>query len=398
MPTGQTIPLPAFLPFPGEQLRNLLPPNHDSLPSILGLAHAYLKHLHPSKLTHPDESMKASADLLKLFLNDTLVTALPLGHHPQSTAPTRELNSLQNRLTSLETTLINLTQASVDVRKEIKALPKNTTTPTKAKPRPPFPPHPSAVMKTSAYTWPASLRPNPADICATINSALRSTNNNQVHMSATRWTQKGNLVIWGGLNTMAHNLMTSLPAISEALQASLSVNSISAPQEPPPVRPNVKWSKLTINAAPTGKTNTREAYTPQECHQALLAENPTYATLTITQPPSWVRPPSTYAPGVHSSLSVSFEDPDGTKAQALLCLCTLHMLGHVVTLKHWRSNPPKNTNKKHPTLKCPTLNPIGTTPTPSAANFSPSPTPPAPTSFTRLAFVPFSRMPTAPTL
>ncbi|KAI9510809.1 hypothetical protein F5148DRAFT_1330850 [Russula earlei] len=145
-------------------------------------------------------------------------------------------------------------------------------------------------MKTSAYTWPASLRPNPADICATINSALRSTNNNQVHVSAARWTQKGNLVIWGGPNTTAHNLMTSLPAISEALQASLSVNSISAPQEPPPVRPNVKWSKLTINAAPTGKTNTREAYTPQECHQALLAENPTYATLTITQPPYGLGP------------------------------------------------------------------------------------------------------------
>ncbi|KAI9459381.1 hypothetical protein F5148DRAFT_1369317 [Russula earlei] len=356
--------------------------------------------------------MKASAHLLKLFLNDTLVTALPLGHHPQSTAPTRELNSLQNRLTSLETTLINLTQASVDMRKEIKALPKNTTTPAKAKvPLTPasnttptyaakasLPPRPSAVMKTSAYTWPASLHPNPADICATINSALRSTNNNQVHVSAARWTQKGNLVIWGGPNTTAHNLMTSLPAISEALQASLSVNSISAPQEPPPVRPNVKWSKLTINAAPTGKTNTREAYTPQECHQALLAENPTYATLTITQPPSWVRPPSTYAPGVHSSLSVSFEDPDGTKAQALLRLRTLHMLGHVVTLKCWRSNPPKNINKKHPTLKCPTLNPIGATPTPSAANFLPSPTPPAPTSFTGLAFAPFSRTPTAPML
>ncbi|KAI9512656.1 hypothetical protein F5148DRAFT_1161802 [Russula earlei] len=371
MPTGQTIPLPAFLPFPGKQLQNLLPPNHDSLASILGLAHAYLKHLHPSKLAQPDESMKASAHLLKLFLNDTLVTSLPLEHHPQSTAPSRELNSLQNCLTSLETTLINLTQASVDMRKEIKALPKNTTTPTKAKvpPRPPSPPRPCAVMKTSAYTWPASLCPNPADIRATINSALCSTNNNQVHMSTLQWTQKGNLVIWGGPNTTAHNLMTSLPTISEALQASLSVNSISAFQEPPP-----------------------------ECHQALLAENPTYATLTITQPPSWVRSPSTYAPGVHSSLSVSFEDPDGTKAQALLHLCTLHMLGHVVTLKHWRSNPPKNTNKKHPTPKCPTLNPIGATPTPSTTNFLPSPTPPAPTSFTRLAFMPFSRIPPAPML
>ncbi|KAI9438470.1 hypothetical protein F5148DRAFT_1261036 [Russula earlei] len=226
---------------------------------------------------------------------------------------------------------------------------------------PPFPPHPSAVMKTSAYTWLASLHPNPVDICATINSALRSTNNNQVHVSAARWTQKGNLVIWGGPNTTAHNLMTSLPAISEALQASLSVNSISAPQEPPP-----------------------------ECHQALLAENPTYATLTITQPPSWVRPPSTYAPGVHSSLSVSFEDPDGTKAQALLRLCTLHMLGHVVTLK--------NTNKKHPTPKCSTLNRTGATPIPSIANPPPNPTHPAPPPFTGLAFPPFGRIQPAPML
>ncbi|KAI9446950.1 hypothetical protein F5148DRAFT_1153586 [Russula earlei] len=137
----------------------------------------------------------------------------------------------------------NLTKATTNVRKDIKALPKTPPPQAKAKATPArapnthptyaavanLPPCPSAVVKTAAYTWPAALRPIPTDICTTINTTLHSTNFNQIHVSAARWTQKGNLVIWGGRNTTAINLMSSLPTISEALQTSFSENTTTTP-------------------------------------------------------------------------------------------------------------------------------------------------------------------------
>jgi hypothetical protein len=147
-------------------------------------------------------------------------------------------------------------------------------------------------------------------------------------------------VIWGGPNTSAHHLTTTLPIISEALQSSFSALSHSAPDTPPPVRPNVKWSKLTINNIPTGKTETQGAHTPEECHNTLLAENPAYASLIITQKPSWVRDPSTYRSGTSSSLTFSFEDLDGTGAQALLQTKQLFAFGQMGIVKRWKQKPP----------------------------------------------------------
>jgi hypothetical protein len=389
MPTIRTISLPTFLPFPGEQLRNHFPANHDSLSSMLGLCLGYLKVMHPAKLAQPDESMRASAHIINLLINDPLVQSLLPKSTPANTAPVKELNSLQIRLTSLENTLTNLAKATTDARKEFKAQsqpPSNTAKPSApaAKGPAPLPTYaakaaspqrPSVVVDTSAYTWPNNRRPQPADICATINAALDHSNATQVRSSAARWTAKGNLVIWGGANTTAHQLTTALPHFSEALQTSFSALAESAPQSPPTLRPNVKWSKLRLNSVPTGKTANREAYQPIEVHNALIAENPAYATLSITQKPSWVRDPRSYASDTLSSLSVSFEDPDGTCAQNLLRHRTLYAFGHVITVKRWKQSPPKSKPNTNPAP------PRNATPGPSG-NFAPSETGPQPSTYT----------------
>ncbi len=155
----------------------------------------------------------------------------------------------------------------------------------------------------------------------------------QVSLSAAKWTPKGNLIFWGGPNTSAQNLTSSLPSISEALQASLSATSQFAPLSLPQVRPNVKWSKLLLNSVPTGTKPNKEAYHPDECHHALSAENPAYANLLITQKPSWVRAPTSLKEGATSSTMFSFKDPDGTVALALLQQKQLFIFGHVATLK-----------------------------------------------------------------
>ena len=145
MPAIQTITLPNFLPHPEESLQKLFPPNLDSLGMVLGLALAYLKHMHPLKLFHTDESTKASTHILSLLIQDPLVQSLLPKSTPPN-APTQELKALQVHLASLENTLTNLAKATTKLRKEIKSKP---STPTPHQPRPALPrvvPLPSPCM------------------------------------------------------------------------------------------------------------------------------------------------------------------------------------------------------------------------------------------------------------
>src|SRR5882757_7303446 len=68
--------------------------------------------------------------------------------------------------------------------------------------------------------------------------------------------------------------------------------STPPPPPPPPTQPNVQWSKLLINGVPTYASEDRGPLSPEECHEALHALNPSYATLLVTRKPSWVRTPS----------------------------------------------------------------------------------------------------------
>ena len=87
-------------------------------------------------------------------------------------------------------------------------------------------------------------------------------------------------------------------------------------------------------------------YSPNKCHTALAAINPSYSTLTIMQKPSWVHPPSSYKQDAVSSLSVAFEDPDGTKSKALLAECHLYLFGTRATVKKWKYHQNNKDNSK----------------------------------------------------
>ena len=132
---------------------------------------------------------------------------------------------------------------------------------------------------------------------------------------------------------------------------SLNLPSHSPPPQP---RPNIKWSKITINGVPTGTSADRSPLTPDECHAVLAASNPSYASLSIMQKPSWVHPPTSYKPGSASSLSVAFEDPDGSKLKMLLAERYMYALGNRATVLKWKyhlknskGNSKSNTGK-HP--------------------------------------------------
>ena len=210
------------------------------------------------------------------------------------------------------------------------------------------PPNPSLVVDLAHLGISQADRVKPINLCYALNQGLRAISPPQVELAAVRWTAKGNLVITGGPSSTPHSLQLAAPHISTILPTVLSLpidHSISPP------RANVKWSKILINGVPTnaspGEGPSNGPASSDLCHSALAAINPFYATLTITQKPSWVRPPSSYTPGSVSSLSVAFEDPDGSKLKLLLAERYLFLFGHRAQVKKWKYRQTKNKGKSN---------------------------------------------------
>ena len=168
-------------------------------------------------------------------------------------------------------------------------------------------------------------RRSPQDICKRLNAAL-SSSTHQVMLSAVRWTPKNNLVVIAGPDTSADHLNAASPFISETLAAFLSRDS---PPRPITSGENTPWSCVLIRGIPTGVSPRRRAYSPSECHHALMVDNPFYCTLHLTQLPSWVKSPALHSSGSLSSLVEVFEDPGGKFLKGLLAQRHLFAFGHV---------------------------------------------------------------------
>jgi hypothetical protein len=137
-----------------------------------------------------------------------------------------------------------------------------------------------------------------------------------VHVSAARWTAKGNLVITSGHMTTAQQLQLASPLISKAFNDAYS--GTVTPFTLLHTQANVKWSKILINGFFTGVSDSRGAFTPDKCNSALTTENPSYAPLIIAPKPLWVKPSHSLTAGSSSFLVVAFEDLNGSKAKTLL--------------------------------------------------------------------------------
>jgi hypothetical protein len=173
-------------------------------------------------------------------------------------------------------------------------------------------------------------------ICEVLNRELVKISLTQVKVAAIRWTAKGNLVITGAPPASPAMLQLSALHIGAILTKALHLPHNHQVKQP---RANVKWSRITINSIPTGKSESQGPYTPEECHAALAELNPTYTTLAVTQWPSWVHPPTSYTSGTISSLSVAFEDHDRSKLRTLLVERYLYIYGNRASVKKWKQCP-----------------------------------------------------------
>jgi len=210
----------------------------------------------------------------------------------------------------------------------------------------PAPPSFASVVKTPAQpSLVVALRPSapgadvslaicrsPQEVVTHLNTVFTDAHH-PVSLSAAWWTAKNNLVVMAGPDTLVYQLTQASHFISDTLSIYLSHDSSPLPITS---HENVKWSCLLINGIPTGVSSSRRPYTSSECLQALVADNPAFHTLRLTQPPSWVRAPSTYTPGSLLSLVVAFKDPSGDSLQSLLARKTLFAFGHSGDLWRWK--------------------------------------------------------------
>ena len=204
------------------------------------------------------------------------------------------------------------------------------------------PPNPSLVVDLAHLGIKLEDQVKPEILCDAINKGLATISPPQVKLVATRWTAKGNLVITGNHTATPHSLQLAAPHISTLLSKAIKLPSDIPISQP---RPNVKWSKILLNGVPTGAFKNHPPFSPDRLHQELAANNPSYASLTITQKPSWVQPPSSYLPGTVSSLSVAFEDPDGSKLKMLLVERYLYTFGNRATIMKWKYHQKINKDK-----------------------------------------------------
>ncbi|KAH9039164.1 hypothetical protein EDB85DRAFT_1887630 [Lactarius pseudohatsudake] len=275
-----------------------------SLSTILRVTTVYLEE-------HPE----SRSDLERIYgsFTEALIKTTP-----QILPPKHTTSTLNTRLEDINSTLKSLQNVTDKLRRQI-APPPNPLPTDNALDTPPknlthnmrAATHASIVIHT--HIQDPKARQHPAKICQSVNASLQQTELAHVQFTAARWTSRGNLILTGG-TTNTHKQMLSashifLPALSPYLPNKLLHDA------PPSVVANVKWSKLLVNNVPTGTTTRRGPWTPDDCHKALLTDNPAYASLNITQKPSWVRPPESYKLGSFSSLTFSFEDPDASRVR-----------------------------------------------------------------------------------
>src|SRR5712672_1075613 len=203
------------------------------------------------------------------------------------------------------------------------------------------------VVDLAHWNLAASDRPPVETICKNINNDLATSSHSAVRLIAAKWTANGNLILTGDTSTSLNVLLPTASHIAVIIGARFAKTT-------PKTRANVKWSKILINGVPTGKSQSREPYTPDECHQALLENNPAYASLTVMQKPSWVKAPSSYTVNATSSLAVAFEDPDGTKLKTIIEGRHLYAFRTRLNTKKWKQKPSSTQPSNQPLVHPPT--------------------------------------------
>src|SRR5882757_4606647 len=337
--------------------------------NILHSISSHLLHLRKPDILPHLQKFLAHPDICALLREGVTPSA------PLAPSPSAELQEIRTTLKTLTQTVASIQKAlpspnnaaHAKVQQPPKTPSKNFLAVARAKPST----H-SIVVDLAHWNLAESDHPPVETICKNITNDLATSSHSAVHLIAAKWTAKGNLILTGDASTSLNVLLPAANHIAAIIGTQFAKTT-------PKTRANVKWSKILINGVPTGKSQSWEPYNPDECHQALLENNPAYASLTIMQKPSWVKAPSSYKANTTSSLAVAFEDPDGTKLKSIIEGRHLYAFGTRLNTKKWKQKPsttqPSNQPPVHPPMLRSQQQPA---PTPQVLPTSNPPNPPQP--------------------
>ncbi|KAH9022003.1 hypothetical protein EDB85DRAFT_1895409 [Lactarius pseudohatsudake] len=360
------------------------PPSSPTLktPSSIALAHieTNLTKIIQSALTfeqeYPDNKEALSYLFEKLFkaLGIQELYLPPPPPTPKPPTLSTEISSIKESLSALQTSIACLQNQAASTTPTVMlhqpttcAVPATRNVPanhpdTPATPTSPVnhhttlkPSHQHSIIAHITTENPTN-RPPPHILCNTINEALKRGPHSCVHLSSARWTTKGKLVLTGGHTNTLKQLLSAWNKISDSITSKFpNIHKRSTALR---IEANIRWSKIRINNIPTGVSDSRGPWSQDECHKALLIDNPGYTKLNITQRPSWVKHPDTYGKNTWSSLVFAFEDPDGQLAHNLLNSRHMYIFGAEATVKPWTNKHgvtelDPHTNTLHPLLASP---------------------------------------------
>ncbi|KAI9440800.1 hypothetical protein H4582DRAFT_2056078 [Lactarius indigo] len=301
----------------------------------------------------PDKKEALSDIFHRLFtrLNKHRPHLIPPTPSPKPAEPPSELHEIKEALAALQKSVASLQRqpapplpTNTAHKPAASALPTITSKPALTDPTGPhtlpnthtstlaFPPHPSIIVHTATRD-PTKQSP-PHILCSSINKSLKHSDHPHIHISSAKWTTKGNLVLTGGHTNTLQQLVSAEDPITKAIMSESP--TVHKHLKAPRITANVRWSKLLITTVPTGTTSTHGPQTPDQCHEALIIDNPEYAALRIMQRPSWVKPPDTYGADTSSLLVFAFEDPNGNLAQDLIKSKYVHIFGTCAAIKPWK--------------------------------------------------------------
>ena len=312
----------------------------------------------------PKHFTNLRATFMQFYSHPTFQLILGLPAQQIQTHPSPD-NQLKAELAEIKSTIAALSKAVSSQQPKAKGVsntPATQTPPPKGKPSTQGQGSGNVTPPTFASKAAVKSRPslvldlevsNPhqqptTELVTYVNDRLYAQGHQHVTLSAAKWTSKGNLVVTAHHTVTQVQFKDASPIITSLLREAYPDNFSQTPVNLT-ARANVKWSKILINSVPIGISETRGPWTPEECHRALTAHNPSYTALTITQKPSWVRNPSTYKKDDHSSLVVAFEDPDGLHRRSLLSNKQLYLLGVRAKVTRWKETPQTQSHFPPPT-------------------------------------------------
>lgn len=185
---------------------------------------------------HPGNGNKLVA-LLQNF-HSNLTSKLP---HLQLTLPNPKSNPLSDEIKGMKEDIHMLQKSLLRLQNPTTSpppkLPSNPISNSTASPTTPSMPHNECITKPAPHPsivvhlaqFELASRPRPHFICAMVNKFLIQSSHSKVHISAAKWTTRGNVTLTGSVDNSLDQILAAKSTITKGIMACFPSLSTQTP-------------------------------------------------------------------------------------------------------------------------------------------------------------------------